>query len=96
MEKDNKKDETISCVMFSQPENFGSLGKKIHISPKANISINKPGYRVEYMEETVSMTIGIGKDHIANFVMPKSAWEALKNGAEVDITTTKEFKSKFL
>lgn len=96
MKKQLKKDENVSCVMFQQPENFGSLGKKILLSPKAYISVNKPGYRIEYMEETVSMSIGIGKDHSANVVMTKRAWEALNNGEEVDITTFKEFKSNFL
>lgn len=77
-------------------ENFGSLGKEIRISPKAYISINKPGFKVEYFVETVEVIIGIGKDHTATLIMGRDDWEALNKGEPVHITTKKEFKKKFL
>jgi len=75
---------------------FGRLGKEIRISPKANISLNLPGFKTHFFVETVNVLIGIGKDHTADLIMTKDAWEALKDGAKVDITTTEEFKKKFL
>lgn len=77
-------------------KNFGTLGKEIKISPKANITVNSPGYKTEFFVETVGVLIGIGKDHTADLIMTKEAWMALKKGAKIDITTTKEFKEKFL
>jgi len=77
-------------------EKFSTLGKEIKISPKANLCINQPGYRSEYFVETVSVTIGIGTDHTADLVMSKTAYEALINGAKIDITTNKKFKKEFL
>lgn len=77
-------------------QNFGSLGREIVISPKANISVNSPGCKMEFFVETVSVLIGIGKDHTADLIMSKKAWEALKSGEKIDITTTQEFKRKFL
>lgn len=77
-------------------ENFGSLGRELKVSPKSHITINKPGYRHEFFVESVTLLIGIGKDHTADIVMSKEAWEAFKAGEEVEITTLKEFKEKFL
>lgn len=79
-----------------KPINFGALGKEIKISPKSRITINESGYKVEYFVETVSIIIGIGKDYIAELIMDKEAWEALNNNEEINITTLKEFKGKFL
>lgn len=76
--------------------NFGSLGKEIKISPKANITVNTPGYKVRYYVETVEVLIGIGKDHTASLVMTLDAWKALNAGEEIHITTNKAFKKKFL
>jgi hypothetical protein len=75
---------------------FNRLGKEIRISPKANVSINKPGFKTEFFCETVNVVIGIGKDHTADLIMSKAAWFELLNGAEIHITTTKEFNSKYL
>lgn len=75
---------------------FTSLGKEIKVSPKSHICINEPGYVQEFFVESVSVLIGIGKDHTADITMTKDAWEALKRGEEVTITTQKEFKKNFL
>jgi len=77
-------------------EKFGRLGKEVKISPKANITINSAGFKTEFFVETVNVLIGIGKDHTADLIMPKEAWEALNSGEEISITTTKEFKEKYL
>jgi hypothetical protein len=77
-------------------DKFSTLGKEIKISPKANICINEPGFRTEFFVETVNVVVGIGTDHTADIIMTKDAWEALKNGEEVTITTHKQFKKEFL
>lgn len=77
-------------------KNFGSLGKEIKISPKSHITINKPGYKQEFFVESVSLLIGIGNNHTADITMSKEAWEALKAGEQINITTLKEFKKNFL
>lgn len=107
--QNHKNDNTVTKVIMVTPKgkkptrtydqnikNFGTLGKEIRISPKANISVNAPGFATKFYVETVSVLIGIGKDHTADLIMTKDAWEALKKGAPIDITTTKEFKEKFL
>lgn len=76
--------------------NFGSLGREVKISPKANVTINKEGYKQEFFVESVSVLIGIGNDHTADLIMSRDSWEALKAGEEISITTTKEFKKRFL
>ena len=76
--------------------NFGSLGRELKVSPKSHVTINKPGYKQEMFTESVTLLIGIGKDHTADIVMSKEAWEAFKAGEELEITTLKEFKEKFL
>lgn len=77
---------------MSEIKKFARLGREIKISPKTNISINRPGRKVEYMVETVEVTIGIGPDHSARLLMDVDSWVALKNGEEINITTTKEFE----
>lgn len=77
-------------------DGLARLGKEIKISPKSFATINKPGYKTEFFVETVSVTIGIGKDHVADLIMSKEAWEALNSGEEVSITTLKEFQKKYV
>lgn len=77
-------------------EHFARLGKEVKISPKANATVNKAGFKTEFFVETVSVTIGIGNNHVADLIMSKAAWNALKEGEEVTITTTQEFKQKYL
>lgn len=71
---------------------FVRFGKRIVISPKATAEINTAGYKKHFLVDSVSVIIGIGKDHTAELVMEAEAWEALKNGQEVSVTTTNEFK----
>lgn len=79
-----------------QISNFGTLGREIKISPKANITVNCPGYGSTFYVETVNVLIGIGKDYTADLIMTKDAWEALNAGEKIHITTNKQFKKKFL
>lgn len=72
------------------------FGKEVKVSPKANACFNKEGYKAEYFTETVSVCIGIGKDHTAELIMTKAAWNALNDGAVVFTTTTEEFKRKYI
>ena len=62
---------------------FARLGKEIKISPKANITVNKAGFKTEFFVETVSVLIGIGNDNTAELIMCKEAWEALNNGEKI-------------
>jgi hypothetical protein len=72
------------------------FGKEIKISPKSHACLNKAGYEAKYFVETVSLCIGIGNDHTAELIMSKSAWEALKAGEKIHITTTEEFNKKYV
>jgi hypothetical protein len=88
---------TKKKMMFSQTiNNFGTLGREIKVSPKANITVNAPGFKAEYFCPTVSVVIGIGKDNTAELIMTDEAFEALRKGEKLTITTTKEFKKNFL
>jgi len=72
------------------------LGKPIHISPKSHACINKEGYELKIYTESVSVCIGIGKDHTAELVMTKAAFDALQEGQPIDITTTEQFKARYI
>lgn len=72
------------------------LGREIKISPKSNACFNKAGYQAKYYVDTVTVTIGIGNNHTAELVMTKDAWNALKAGENIHITTTEEFKNKYI
>ena len=72
------------------------LGKEIKISPKTYISVNKENYSITYGTESISINIGIGKNHVAHLTMSLEAWEALNEGQEIKITTLKEFKKEYL
>lgn len=72
------------------------LGREIKISPKSLTSVStEPGGSIKINTECVSVSIGIGKDHVAWLIMPKAAWNALLAGEDIDITTTEDFKKKF-
>ena len=75
---------------------FDRLGKEIKVSPKANITVNKVGFKTEFFVETVNVLIGIGNDHTADLIMSKDAWEALNKGEKINITTTEDFKKKYV
>jgi hypothetical protein len=72
------------------------LGKEVRISPKAMASINKPGFKVEFFTETVTVCVNIGENHCADLIMTKSAWEALKSGEQQNAITISEFKRSYL
>jgi hypothetical protein len=90
-----EKQEDVKVRYSSQPEGVVPLGKEIRISPKANATVNKPGFKTEFFVPTVNVLIGIGKDNTADLIMTVDAWEALKSGEEISITTVKEFREKF-
>lgn len=75
---------------------FKKLGKEIKISPKTYVSVNKENYSITYGTESISINIGIGKDHVAHLTMSLEAWEALNEGQELKTTTLKEFKKEYL
>ncbi len=95
MSKKSINQETRS-VIRKEPENFGSLGRRIEIGSKSNISKNKPGMEVKFHTPTIDVLIGIGKDHVAHLIMDEDAWAALKKGQKIHVTTVQEFKEKFL
>lgn len=75
---------------------FDRLGKEIKVSPKANTSFHPAGYKMEFFVDAVSVTIGIGNNHVADLVMSKAAWDDLQKGAKVNIETTEDFKKKYI
>lgn len=82
-------------VLYKQHvEAFGRLGSVIRISPKANVTLNKPGMTVKCDARSISLTIGIG-EHTAELIMTEEAWKALKEGEKVSVMTTNEFKKKY-
>jgi hypothetical protein len=62
------------------------LGKTIVIPYHAYIHNVESGYKVEYYEPTIQITIGIGKNHHANLIMCKDDWEALNSGEPINIS----------
>ncbi len=75
---------------------FKKLGKEIKISPKTYVSVNKEKSSITYGTESISINIGIGKNHVAHLTMSLEAWEALNEGQEIKTTTLKEFKKEYL
>lgn len=87
---------TSSSIQWSSPVNFGKLGREIKISPKSRVDINQPPVGIKFHVPSVSLVIGIGKDHVGYLFMDVEAWKALKEGEEIIIDTLKEFQKKFL
>lgn len=79
----------------SKATRYSKLGKEIKISPKAKVDINESGLTMEYEVPSVTVLIGIGKDHTADLIMSEDAWNALQT-EPISIDTLKEFKSKWL
>ncbi len=73
-----------------------SLGKEIKISPKSLVSVNKKGFKQEFFTPTVSLIIGIGKDHCAELIMNEEAWKALNENEIITITTLKAFEDLYI
>lgn len=77
----------IEAIHKGKIKAFSKLGKEIKLSPKSKIAIYEPMASVEYHITSVSMIIGIGKDHTAVLSMSEDAWNSLKNGNEVTTTS---------
>jgi len=91
-----KQEENVTSVMRVKPFTYGKLGRRVELKMNTTVSINEPGFGIDMHVESVSLHFGIGKDHTAYLVMPKLAWEALKAGEKLDITTLNKFKKQFL
>lgn len=84
-------------VLFTQHiDGISSLGKEIKISPKAHVSKNKSGFKIEYAVPTISICVGIGNDHTCELTMDVEAWKALNDGEKLHVATTKEFINKYV
>lgn len=92
---ENENVDKATRLYNQQFKSVARLGKEIKISPKSGCTVNAPGFEVEFLVPTVSICIGIGKDHTADLIMTKDAWQALNRGEEVSIDTVKEFSEKF-
>jgi hypothetical protein len=68
------------------------FGREMKISPKANATVNEPGFSTKFFVPTVSVLIGIGNDHSADLIMTVEAWRAFKSGQPIEITTTEQWK----
>lgn len=100
----NKTEETTkegahgepTSVISSKQGYLTRFGREIKISPKSLTNVTtEPGNSIKINTESVSVSIGIGKDHVAWLIMEKSAWNALLAGEEIHIETTEGFKKKF-
>lgn len=88
--------EHVQKIINYQPDNYGSLGRRVEFGAKSKVSINKPGMKIEWFVPTVDVLVGVGKDHVANLIMDIEAWEALKKGQKINIETLQEFKKNLL
>ncbi len=71
------------------------LGREMKISPKANVTVNQPGFGVKFYVPTINLCIGIGNNHTADLLMTVGAWEALRNGEPIGITTTEGWTKRY-
>lgn len=91
------KDGESPKMMYNQEIlSFIRFGKEIKVSPKSHACFNKEGYEIKIYVPSVTVCIGIGNDHTAELVMSKDAWDALQSGIEASITTTEEFKTRYV
>lgn len=89
-------EDNVVQVFKSEIERFVRFGRELKITPKANATVSKPGFRIEFFVPTVSVLVGIGNDHVANLVMDLEAWKAFVEGEKLHITTTEEFNKQFI
>jgi len=68
------------------------LGKLIKLSPKSVLTHHNPDYKKHFYQETVELTIGIGKDHSATLIMSIDDWKALKAGEKIWTATVQDIK----
>lgn len=66
---------------------YAKLGKAVKISPKSYATVLDCGASVTYETQSVRVNVGIGKDHVAELMMSKDAFDALNLGAELIITS---------
>ena len=59
------------------------LGRRLELGALAKADVYNPGRKTEYMTETISVIIGIGKDNYAELIMSKVAWEAFIQGDKI-------------
>ena len=59
------------------------LGRRLEIGALAKADVYNPGRKIEYMTETISVIISIGKDNYAELIMSKVAWEAFIQGDKI-------------
>ena len=92
----NTPDGPVSRISSVPIHGTARLGKEIKISPKTHISILGAGYKTEFFVDTIEVNIGIGNNHTASLIMTVDAWEALKQGEKVIISTTEDYKKKYV
>lgn len=85
----------IEAIHKGKIKAFSKLGKEIKLSPKSKVAIHEPMASVEYHVTSVSMIIGIGKEHTAVLSMSEDAWNALKDGNETTTTSYIEDIKKY-
>jgi hypothetical protein len=78
------------CNSSNEFEHRYDLGRDITIPASANAVFNPAGLKINIPVESVSIIIGIGKDHTADLIMTKEAYNALREGAEVTTATMEE------
>lgn len=78
------------CTASEQLEYRYDLGRDITIPASANAVFNPAGLKINIPVESVFIIIGIGKDHTADLIMTKEAYNALREGAEVTTATIEE------
>lgn len=73
-------DPSVREVVKVTPLKEDKLRKDLFIPASVKAHVNDPGYQKTFLRHSVSVLIGIGKDHSAELVMDADAWEALKAG----------------
>jgi len=75
------------------PQNYGSLGKEIKISPKSNVAVFTG---TDTQEPYIEVIINIGESHTATLRMTVAAWIKLREGEGIKVLTKKQFKENLL
>ena len=68
------------------PQNYGSLGKELKISPKTNVAIYTDNHN-----SWIELEVYIGEEHKVEIKMSSEAWIALRNGEKVRNISNKAF-----
>lgn len=61
------------------------LERSINIGRNCLAEHSGPGFSIKFEDSSVSVRIGIGKDHTAYFVMSKEAWVAFMSGQQLSM-----------